>query len=80
MAIEVYEIEVSKGQQFTLRAKTREKYGLKPGKKVQVIDLGKELLLRPEKKGSLKNLVGKFKAGKKMDIAKEHDWILSGLE
>ena len=60
----VYDIKLSKGFQFTLQAESRRKHNLKPGQKIQVIDLDKEIILRPKRKGSLKNLVGKFKAGK----------------
>ena len=47
---------------------------------MQVIDLDKEIILRPKKKGSLKNLFGKFKAGKNFDVVKEHDLIAAGFD
>ncbi|MBI4044671.1 MAG: AbrB/MazE/SpoVT family DNA-binding domain-containing protein [Candidatus Diapherotrites archaeon] len=76
----MYDIKLSKGSQFTLQAKSRKKHELKPGQKIQVIDLDNEIILRPKKKGSLSNLVGKFRAGKKFDIVKEHDLIISGFD
>lgn len=79
MSTEVYDIKLSKGYQFTLQAKSRKKHNLKPGQKIQVIDLDKEIILRPKRKGSLKNLVGKFKAGKRFDVVKEHDLIIAGF-
>lgn len=33
---------------------------------------------KPKKKGSLKNLLGKFKTGKSFDIVKEHDLVVTG--
>ena len=80
MAMDVYDVKLSKGYQFTLQAKSRNKHGLKPGQKIQVIDLDREIILRPKKNGSLKNLVGKFSAGKKFDVVKEHDLIVSGFD
>lgn len=80
LSVDVYDVKLSKGYQFTLQAKSRRKHSLKPGATMQVIDLEKEIILRPKKKGSLKNLVGKFKAGKSFDIAKEHDLIVAGFD
>ena len=80
MGVEVYDVKLSKGYQFTLQAKSRRKHGLKPGGTIRVIDLDKEIILRPKKKGSLKNLVGKFRAGKRFDIVKEHDLIVAGFD
>lgn len=80
MTIEVYEVQLSKGYQFTLKAKSRHKHGLKPGQKIQVIDTGTEIVLRPKKRGGLKNLIGAFKADKPFDAVKEHDWIAAGFE
>lgn len=79
MTTDVYDIKLSKGFQFTLQAESRRKHGLKPGQEIQVIDLDKEIILRPKKKGSLKNLVGKFKAGKRFDAVREHDLIVTGF-
>ena len=78
--MDVYDIKLSKGFQFTLQAESRRKHGLEPGQEIQVIDLDKEIILRPKKKGSLKNLVGKFKAGKMFDVVKEHDLIIAGFD
>ena len=80
LSVDVYEIKLSKGYQFTLQAKSRKKHGLKPGQTMQVIDLDKEIILRPKHKGSLKNLIGRFRAGKKFDIVKGHDLIVSGFD
>lgn len=80
MNMDVYDIKLSKGFQFTLQAESRRKHDLKPGQEIQVIDLDNEIILRPKKKGSLRNLVGKFKAGKKFDAVKEHDLIIAGFE
>lgn len=80
LTVEVYEIKMSKGSQFTLQARTRRKYDMKPGGSIQVIDFGKELLLRPKKKGSLKGLIGKFKAGRPTDIVEEHDLLSAGFD
>ncbi len=44
-----------------------------------MIDLNKEIILIPKKKGSLRNLVGKFRAGKRFDAVKEHDLIVAGF-
>ena len=79
MPMDVYDIKLSKGYQFTLQAKSRSKHGLKPGQKIQVIDLDREIILRPKVKKSLKSLVGKFKAGKAFDAAEEHDLAVSGF-
>ena len=78
--MDVYDIKLSKGFQFTLQAKSRRKHDLTPGQKIQVIDLDKEIILMPKRKGSLRNLVGKFKAGKKLDIVKEHDLVVAGFD
>ena len=79
MAIDVYEVKMSKGSQFTLQARTRRKYGMKPGESIQVIDFGKEIVLQPKRKGSLKALIGRFRAGKPTDIVEEHDLLLAGF-
>lgn len=79
-SVNVYDIKLSKGFQLTLRAESRRKHGLKPGQEIQVIDLDKEIILRPKRRGSLKNLVGKFKAGKSFDAVKEHDLIVAGFD
>ena len=79
MAIDVYEIKLSKGYQFTLQAKSRRKHGFKQGDEIQVIDLDREIILRPKVKKSLKSLVGKFKAGKAFDAAEEHNLAVSGF-
>ena len=79
MAVDVYEVKLSKGYQFTLQAKTRHKHGFKQGDEIQVIDLDKEIILRPKTKKSLRGLVGKFKAGKSFDVSEEHDLIVSGF-
>ena len=79
MPMDVYDIKLSKGYQFTLQAKSRSKHGLKPGQKIQAIDLDREIILRPKVKKSLKSLVGKFKAGKAFDAAEEHDLAVSGF-
>ena len=34
----------------------------------------------PKKKTSLKNLIGKFRAGKEFDSVEEHDLITAGFE
>ncbi|MEK6957971.1 MAG: AbrB/MazE/SpoVT family DNA-binding domain-containing protein [archaeon] len=78
--MDVYDVKLSKGYQFTLQAKSRRKHGLRPGQEIRVIDLDKEIILRPKRKGSLKNLVGKFKVGKKFDAVEEHDLIVSGFD
>lgn len=78
--MDVYDIKMSKGFQLTLQAESRRKHCLAPGQEIQVIDLDKEIILRPKKKGSLRNLVGKFKAGKNFDAVKEHDLIIAGFD
>ncbi len=80
MAVDVYEVKMSKGSQFTLQAKTRRKYGMKPGESIQVIDFGKEIVLRPKRKGSIKALIGRFKAGGPTDIVEEHDILAAGFD
>ncbi len=80
MSIDVYDVKLSKGYQFTLQAKTRKKHDLKPGQMIQVIDLGKEIVLLPEKKGNLKGLIGKFKVRKNTDIVSEHDLVVAGFD
>ena len=79
MGVEVYDIKLSKGYQFTLQAKSRKKHNLRPGQEIHVIDLDKEIILRPKKKGSLKHLVGKLRGGNKFDVVKEHDVIVAGF-
>jgi len=80
LTVDVYDVKLSKGYQFTLQAKTRHKHGFKQGDAIQVIDLDREIILRPKKKGSLKNLIGKFNTGEKFDIVEEHDLIVSGFD
>jgi len=78
--MDVYDVKLSKSYQFTLQAKSRRKHDLRPGQKIRVIDMDREIILSPRKKGSLKNLAGKFRMGKKFDIVKEHDLIISGFD
>lgn len=42
--------------------------------------MGNEIVLQPKKRGSLKKLVGAFKADKPFDAVKEHDEIVAGFE
>jgi AbrB family looped-hinge helix DNA binding protein len=83
MTYEVETITLSKGFQFTLPAKSRKKHKLKPGQKIQVLDLDNEIILRPKKKRSLKELIGACegnKKDKKFDVVKEHDLIICGFD
>ncbi len=80
MSIEVAQITLSKGFQFTLPAKSRKKHGWKPGQKIQVIDLDKEIILRPVNKYDLRKLAGKFKEKKGFDSDAKHDIIVAGFD
>lgn len=80
MSIEVAVIKLSKGYQFTLPAKSRKKHGLKPGQEMQVIDLDREIIIKPIQKHSLKQFAGKFREKKGFDSASEHDIIVAGFE
>ena len=71
LSIDVAQITLSKGFQFTLPAKNRKKHGLKPGQKIQVIDLADEIILRPIKKRSILESAGKFKGKKGFDAVLE---------
>jgi len=79
MEVQVTEIKMSKGFQFTLPAKTRKKHGLKPGQELKVIDMDNEIILRPKMKRSVRELIGKFAEEKGFDSAKEHDIIVAGF-
>ncbi len=80
MSIQVAEIRLSKGFQFTLPVESRKKHGLKPGNKIRVIDMDNEIILKPKTKKNLKELEGIFKSKKKFDVVKEHDLIISGFD
>ena len=78
MGIETGTITLSKGYQLTLPARSRKKYGLKPGQKFQMIDSGKEIILRPIRKHSIRELFGKFKETKGFDSTAAHDILVTG--
>ena len=71
--IKFEEIKLSKGFQFTLPAAIRQKYHLKPGQTLEIIDVGSEIVLRPKRKRSITEVIGKFSLGRKFNITKELD-------
>jgi len=76
MSIEVAQIKLSKGYQFTLPAKIRKKHDLKIGQTLEIIDLDNKIILKPTKKRSLMELMGKFKSDRAFDAVVEHDEII----
>lgn len=79
MAIVVKKLRVSKGFQVTLPSETKKKYGLKPGDEVMWVDTGKEIFVRPIKKGvKLTDIIGKYETVKEFDAVSEHDEVTSG--
>ncbi|PIU20999.1 MAG: hypothetical protein COT15_04600 [Candidatus Diapherotrites archaeon CG08_land_8_20_14_0_20_34_12] len=76
MSIEIAQIKLSKGYQFTLPAKIRKKHDLAIGQTIEIIDLGNKIILKPTKKRNLMDLVGKFKSDMAFDAVVEHDEII----
>ena len=77
--IKFEEIKLSKGFQFTLPAAIRKKHKLKPGQSLEIIDIGDEIILRPKKTRKISELIGKFKLGKKFNVEKDLDQIVSSF-
>lgn len=75
--IKFEEIKLSKGFQFTLPAAIRQKHQFKPGQKLEIIDLGDEIILRPKRTRSITELIGKFKLGRKFKADKDLDSSVS---
>jgi len=74
MALKVKSVKISKGFQITVPAEIREKYGLKDGDELILVDLGTEVVIRPvRKKAKLTGLIGKFETESSFDSVKEHD-------
>jgi len=79
MTITVKRVKISKGLQITIPAEIREKYNLKDGDELLIIDLETEMIVRPVKKqANLTDLVGKFQTEESFDAVREHDTIVSG--
>ena len=79
MTIKVKSVKISKGLQITIPAEIREKYDLKDGDELLIIDLETEIIVRPVKKeANLTSLIGKFQTEESFDIIKGHDAIVSG--
>lgn len=76
MAIVATRLKLSKGHQFTLPAASMRQHKLKPGQEMDFVDTGDELIMKPVKKHSLKEIIGKYKLGRKFDAVKEHNEIL----
>lgn len=75
----VKEIRLSKGFQFTLPAAIRQRHHLRPGQKIEVIDLRDEIILRPKGTRKLTSLLGRFRLGRKFSVEKELDKTTSGF-
>ncbi len=83
MGFDVGVISLSKGMQISLPAKIRKKHKLKAGTEIEYIDLDNEIILKPKKKTSLKELIGACKGNEKdeeFDVVKEHDLLVSGFD
>lgn len=79
MTITVRNVKLSKGLQITIPAEIREKYGLKEGDELVIVDLETEMIIRPAKKeADLTELIGKFETEEFFDAVKEHDIVVSG--
>ena len=78
MGIVVKRLRVSKGFQVTVPSESREKYGLKPGDEVVWVDTGREIFVRPLKKGAkLTDIIGRYET-EEFDSVLEHDEVVSG--
>jgi len=65
-------VKISKGFQITIPAEIREKYGLKEGDELLVIDLETEIIVRPIKReANLTSLIGKFQTEESFDAIKD---------
>lgn len=74
MSVTARRVKVSKGYQITVPSMVREKYGIKDGDNLLLIDLGTEMIIRIERKNSkLTDLIGKFSTPTKFDVVKELD-------
>jgi len=79
VTISVKSVKISKGLQITIPAEIREKYDLKDGDELLIIDLETEMIVRPVKKeANLTDLIGKFQTRESFDAVKEHDTLVSG--
>lgn len=79
MGITVRNVKLSKGLQITIPAEIREKYNLKEGDELIIVDLGTEMIIRPAKKeADLTELIGRFETEEPFDAVKEHDVVVSG--
>ena len=78
MTITVKSVKISKGLQITIPAEIREKYDLKDGDELLIIDLETEMIVRAIKKeASLTELIGKFETKESFDAVEEHDEVAS---
>jgi len=74
VALKVKSVKISKGFQITVPAEIREKYGLKEGDELVLVDLGTEVIIRPVgRKAKLVDLIGKFDTESSFDSVKEHE-------
>jgi len=79
MTISVKSVRISKGLQITIPSEIREKYDLKDGDELLIIDLETEMVIRPiKKKANLLDLVGEFDTKESFDAVMEHDRLVSG--
>ena len=79
MTITVKNVKISRGLQITIPAEIREKYRLKEGDELVIVDLGKEIIVRSAKKDAdLTELIGVFEIEEPFDAVEEHDVVVSG--
>lgn len=79
MTITVKNLKISRGLQITIPAEIRERYNLKEGDELVIVDLGEEIIIRPAKKDAdLTELIGVFETKESFDAVEEHDIVLSG--
>lgn len=79
MAITVRNVKISRGLQITIPAEIREKYNLKEGDELIIVDLETEMFIRPVKReANLVELIGRFETEESFDAVKEHDLTVSG--
>ncbi|MFQ5759265.1 MAG: AbrB/MazE/SpoVT family DNA-binding domain-containing protein [Candidatus Bathyarchaeia archaeon] len=79
MTITVRNVRISKGLQITIPVEIREKYNLKDGDELILVDLGTEIIIRPARKeADLTKLIGRFETDEPFDAVKEHDTVVSG--
>jgi len=79
MTITVRNVRISRGLQITIPAEIREKYDLKEGDELVIVDLETEMIIRPVKReANLAELIGRFETEESFDAVIEHDLTVSG--